>query len=544
MPVSAGMIVALPAELVTSPLKNGRDLGEADVSALVAGGTERIRTGGATVFVKVVAVTRAVVARDGQVRAEGRPYDHARLGPLEDWLDAQAGPGVIDGIAERAVLDKRYVKGKYRRLLTAAFMIRVIVLWTLMPEAQLSDVIAALAGDLALLPWSRRWRPASERSCLDWRRALGPGPLEELETAVLGAAREEHAGHGEESLAAGTAEPLAAHSFDGSLLRVPDTPANRAAFGSAGTADDSAAWPSVRLFPLSNCLTRSMLTMTRGAAGTGKTASEQGLLDTVLLCHAHVLSKRQIWIMDRLWHGTARLAALGQRTHFLARVKSDIDLKRTSEILPDGSYRAGISGDGVMIEVRVIEYWVTVESQDVPEMFCLVTDLMDWEDHPAADLARLYKWRWDGSETALRENKAPLHGAGPGTGAMLRSGSPDLIAQEIAAWTVSSEMTRGVTRAAARAAAPARKGRRAGQPVACRDLSLTRARRLILAAIRTGYAGYQALTGEIGKFRTVCDRDRHRPRKSKSPSAFPHASLKDTVTRIAPAVLTLANKPA
>ena len=49
------------------------------------------------------------------------------------------------------------------------------------------------------------------------------------------------------------------NSFDGSLLRVPDTPANRAAFGSVGTAGDSAAWPCVRLFPLNNCLTRSLL---------------------------------------------------------------------------------------------------------------------------------------------------------------------------------------------------------------------------------------------------------------------------------------------
>ncbi|MGH3282314.1 MAG: hypothetical protein ACRDNW_24700, partial [Trebonia sp.] len=185
VPVSAGMIVAVPAELLASPLKNGRDLGEADRSALVIGGTEKIRTGGATVWVKVVAVTGAAVTRDGQVRAGGRPYDHATLGPLEDWLDAQAGPGVIDAIAERAVLDERYVKGRYRRLLSAAFMIRAVVLWTLMPEAQLSDVIIALAGDLALLPWSRQWHPASERACLDWRKALGPGPLEELEAAVL-----------------------------------------------------------------------------------------------------------------------------------------------------------------------------------------------------------------------------------------------------------------------------------------------------------------------------------------------------------------------
>jgi hypothetical protein len=122
---------------------------------------------------------------------------------------------------------------------------------------------------------------------------------------------------------------------------------------------------------------------------------------------------------------------------------------------------------------------------------------------------------------------------------MLRSGSL-MIAQEIAAWACGTEMTRDV----ARAAQPARKGRRAGQPVRSRDLSLTRARRAILAAIRSGRTGYQALTREISSFRNICDRDRHRPRKSKSPSTFPHAGLKDTITRIAPAVITLANTPA
>ena len=534
------MIVAVPEDLLASPLRNGRDPGDSDRSALVIGGTERIRTGGRTVFLKVVAVTEAVVTRGGQVRAEGRPYDHATLGPLEDWLDAQAGPGVIDGIAERAVLDGRYVKGRYRRLLSAAFVIRVIVLWTLMPEAQLSDVILALAGDLALLPWSRRWHPASERACLDWRRALGPAPLEELQGTVLAAAAGEHAGRDGQSLTIGTARPLTAHSGDGSLLRVPDTPDNRAAFGSAGTADDSAAWPCVRLFPLNNCLTRSLLAMPWGPAGTDKAASEQALLDTAVRDFPHVFAKGQVWLLDRLWHGTPRLKALAQLTHFAVRLKSDIPLKRISEIYPDHTHLAEISGDGVTMTVRVIEYFADIEGQQVEEMFCLVTDLLDWREYPGPGLAGLYKWRWDGSETALREAKAPLRGAGPGTGAMLRSGSPGLIAQEIAAWAVSTEMTRGVTRDAA----PAKKGRRAGLPVRYRDLSLARARRLILAAVRTGNTSYQALTSRIAGCRTVTDRNRHRARKSKSPSAFGHASPKDTVTRIAPAVITMANNPA
>jgi hypothetical protein len=537
------MIVAVPEDLLASPLRSGRDLGESDRSALVIGGTGKIRTGGRVVFLKVVAVTEAVVSRDGQVRAEGRPYDHATLGPMEEWLDAQGGPGVTGAIAGRAVLDKRYVKGEYRRLLSAAFMIRAIVLQSLMPQAQLSDVIMALAGDLALVPWSRRWHPASERACLDWRKALGPAPLEELQAAVLAAAAGEHAGRPGQSLAIGRNEPLAVHSADGSLLRVPDTPENRAAFGSVGTADDSAAWPCVRLFPLSNCLTRSLLAMPFGPAGTDKTASEQALPGTVMRDHPHVLSKGQVWLLDRLWHGTPRLKALAGLTHFAVRIKSDIPLKKISQIYPGHSYLAEICGDGATMTVRVIEYFIDIEGQEVKEMFCLVTSLLDWEEYPGPELAALCKWRWDGSETALREAKAPLHGAGPGTGPMLRSGSPELIAQEIAAWAVSTEMTRGVTRDAALAAAPARKGRRAGLPVRSRDLSLARARRLILAAVRTGKTSYQALTSRIAGYRTVTDRNRHRNRKSKSPSTFPHATRADTATRIAPAIITMANAP-
>ena len=77
------MVVAVPLDLLASPLKSGRDLGGGDRSALVIGGTEKIRTGGAVVFCKVVAVAEAQVKRDGQVRAKGSPVHHATLGPLE-----------------------------------------------------------------------------------------------------------------------------------------------------------------------------------------------------------------------------------------------------------------------------------------------------------------------------------------------------------------------------------------------------------------------------------------------------------------------------
>ena len=172
--------------------------------------------------------------------------------------------------------------------------------------------------------------------------------------------------------------------------------------------------------------------------------------------------------------------------------------------------------------VRVIEYWVTVEGQHVPELFCLVTDLMDITEYPAAELARLYKWRWDGSETALRETKASLDGAGPSAGPMLRSGSPGLVRQELAAWAAGNEMTRGVARAAAcRRPRPEGTPRRAARP-GPRDLH-GRTRRAVTAAIRAGRTSCTALARELAKHRTVIDRNRHRARKAKCASTFPRA---------------------
>jgi hypothetical protein len=486
-----------------------------------------------------VVVASARVRRRGQVQAQGSPCDHATLGPLEQWLDAAAGYGVIEAIADGAALSGK-VKGERKRLLATAFVLRVIVLMTLMPDVDVREVILALAGDLAGVPWARDWRPASARALGDWRRAIGPGPLAELLEIVCRVSWEEHDERDWRAVVIGR---LKAASADGTLVRMPDTPANRAAFGSTGTSDDSAPFPQLRALMLNDVSTRSLLGMTHGPSGGDKAAAEQKLLDTAMDEQPRLFTMDRIWIFDRNFPGAARIARLISRTHVLIRLKSNVRLTRISEIFPDGSYLAEISGDRVTVTVRVIEYDVRVDGQDVPEMFCLATSLLDWREHPAADLAALYRWRWDGSETALREAKSALAGAGPSTGPMLRSKTPDLVRQELAAWAAATEMTRGVARDAALTTAPARKGRRAGQPVHPREISFTAARRAILAAIRHGHTGYQALTNTIGKHRTITDRNRHRARKVKARQTFPSAG-RHTSTRTTPAAITICNIPA
>ena len=62
----AGVMVAVPLRCLVSPLKGGAPVQDGDRSALVVAATEKIRAGEPVVFLKVVAVAPAVVARKGR----------------------------------------------------------------------------------------------------------------------------------------------------------------------------------------------------------------------------------------------------------------------------------------------------------------------------------------------------------------------------------------------------------------------------------------------------------------------------------------------
>jgi hypothetical protein len=267
---------------------------------------------------------------------------------------------------------------------------------------------------------------------------------------------------------------------------MPDTAANRAAFGTAGQAE--AGYPQIRHLHVSDAFTRATLAVVAGPAGGDKAGTkgeaEQALLDRALTEQPGVFAPDRLWIMDRNFPGVPRIAALlATGSHVLIRVKSDIRLPRIGPFAADGSYLTRLSGGGTSLTMRVVEYHVVLDGQTTPELFCLLTDLLDHHTHPAHQLAEAYRWRWDGSETALREAKSTLHGAGPGTGAILRSHHPELIRQEHAAWITATELVHAATRSAAAIAAPFQKGPCTGQPVAARHLSFTTARRTLITTV-------------------------------------------------------------
>ena len=340
-------------------------------------------------------------------------------------------------------------------------------------------------------------------------------------------------------------------AIDGTVTRMPDTKANRAAFGTAGQAETG--YPQIRHLHVSDALTRATLAVVGGPAGGDKAGrdkgeAEQALLDRMLAEQPQVFTPDRLWIMDRNFPGVPRIAAmLATGSHVLVRVKSDIRLPRIGPFAEDGSYLTRLSGGGTSLTMRVVEYHVSIDGQTTPELFCLVTDLLDHTTHPAHLLAQAYRWRWDGSETALREAKSAIHDAGPGTGAILRSHNPELIRQEHAAWIVATELVHAATRSAAAIAQPFRKGPRTGQPVAARHLSFTTARRTLIATVRAGTAtaslpaparaaAHQRALAVIATARVTTDRHRHRDHKIKTRQAFPHAP-RGITTRTAPAHL-------
>ncbi|HEY6798558.1 MAG TPA: transposase [Kineosporiaceae bacterium] len=522
------VMVAVPVSALSWPVTEGS--GGDDRSAMTVTGAERIMSGDLVVWCKVVAVAPAVVRRDGRVQADGRPCDHARLGALEEQLEAMCGPDTIERIAAGARPTGK-IKGTGRREMSVAFTLRAVLLMTLLPEADARQVMATLLGDLLAVPWKRPHTVPSGTVLSTWRTAIGPAPLLALQQLVLNAAvtARHHTSAGVE-----VGGGLRVGAIDGTVTRMSDTTANRKAFGTAGTA--GTGYPQIRHLHISDVFSRDTLAAPVGPAGGDKAEAEQKLLDRALSEHPEVFTPDRVWVMDRNFPGVPRIAALlDTHGHVLIRVKSDIRLPRIGGFAPDGSYLATLSGGGTTLTVRVIEYHVVLAGATTPELFCLITDLLDHVEHPAHALAAAYRWRWDGSETALREAKSTLHGAGPGTGAMLRSATPALVRAEHAAWMTATELVHSLRRVAATAAAPFTKGPRTGQAVTARDLSFTTTRRAAIASITAGAAtaslpasvraAAARITLEmITTSRVTTDRHRHRDRKTKTTQAFPHTS--------------------
>jgi DDE family transposase/transposase IS4-like protein len=499
----AGMVAVAVADLVAS----GR--GEPGGAVVTAGGAAV--SGQAMVFCAPVVTAAAVVRRDGRLQADGWLPDHVRLGILEQHL----GEGVIERLVADPALGAE--PGLRRRSMSLPLAARYVLAMTLLPEASCTEAMARLVGVLPQVPWRRAWQLPGTKVLTGWRRRLGPKVMRAVFHQV-----------------AGVIDPtpdwcgLLVCAVDGFHTRVADTPANRKAFGSVGTADDSAGFPLVRTVVATTARGRSTLAAVPGKADTG----EQPLLLRMVKQHPEVFCAGRVFCLDRNFPGykvISKIRACGG--HLVMRMKAGISLELV-EWLPDGSYLAWL-GKAHRLLVRVVEY--DVDTPDgVSELFCLATTLLDWQIYPAEQIAAVYPKRWVASQTTIGENKTLVTDAGPSRGPILRSGEPALVIQELYAWLAAGQLLRRAAQAAAAAATH--------RPVAADEVSFTATRheatRSMTQTLVTATTSAQALAAAaeqashavLSRLLTT-GRDRHSDRTRKHQPRFPRSKKTTPTTR-------------
>ena len=491
---------------------------------LPRGGGGPLVTGELVAWCVVVTLAPAVVGPDGRVAVGGWLPDHVRLGVLE--------PHLGEGVLEEVVAAKGKEPGERHRLMSLELAARHVLAMTLAPESYV-DVMAGLAGLLVLLPWQRPWQVPCSTVFTDWRRRLGPEAMRELFWRVAGpiVTDDDARWHG-----------LWVCGVDGFQTRVPDTPANRAAFGSSGTSDDSSPFPMPRAVAATTRAGRAIL----GAEMDASSVGEQTLTWRLVKRHPWLFGPGRVYLFDRNflgYHLIAKIIKCG--AHLVMRIKAGVALHFV-KWLPDGSYLAHLySPDGKSkIELRVAEYDVTLPDGTVSEVFCLATTLLDHEEHPQGEVGDLYKQRWSACETTIGENKSAITDAGPSRGPILRSGEPDLVRQEFWAWLIATHLVRKAAHAATRTTTGVDTDQisfTTMRHAATRSLAqsvvtaTTSAAALAAAADR---AARTALTNLV-----VTNRDRHSPRAQKHKPKFPHTSTTKPTTH-GPFQVNLSQPPA
>ncbi|MCX4400042.1 IS4 family transposase (plasmid) [Streptomyces sp. NBC_00053] len=324
--------------------------------------------------------------------------DHVRLGVVTRWVT----PELVGG-----VLEKCGVRDKKSGALPAGFMVYFTLALALFQQDSYDDVAEQLVGSVPELSESIPNKSSFTRA----RRRLGPRVLETLFRELAGPLAPV-------GLKSAFYRGMRLAAVDGFVLDVPDTTANRAAFGGPVKNGQPAGFPQARVVTLTECGTHAQTDAAVGGFNGGEPELAIKMADS---------AAGMLVIMDRGFPGVALWKAYtGAGAHLLIRARSSV-AARPVEHLPDGTYLArmnlagqkGAHPGGVL--VRVIEYRV-----DSGEVVRLLTDLVDPIAYPAAELAGIYHSRWE-AESAFRQIKTFQRGPAE----VLRSGDPDLVRQEV-----------------------------------------------------------------------------------------------------------------
>ena len=351
-------------------------------------------------------MTDAVVVRPDQVT----------LGVL---IDAVPRAAVDDAIAACGVRERRS-DGK----LPAHLSMYLTLAMTLFPDDDYQEVATRVTGSLDRFGcWDADWSVPTSSAITQARKRLGRGVFAELFKRTGGPVAGP-VGMLADRTALGTARCSFLRGWrlvaiDGFEVEMPDTPANAAEFGYAGSGANRSAFPKARVVAMAECGTHAFLTAEIDAYKVGEKTLAQRLYPG--------LGPDELLVADRnfySWQAWDTAAATGAALLWRAPTQLTLPVLR---ILPDGTYLSMVmdssisgvrrkkilaaekngddltdlpqaldeNGRPVARIVRVVEY--TVPDRDgngTGELIVLLTTILDPTQARADELAVAYHERW------------------------------------------------------------------------------------------------------------------------------------------------------
>ncbi len=347
-------------------------------------------------------ITRTVTVAAGRF-APGHLGELTQLVPFEMVDEALAQTGSVQSRI---------------RDLPSRVVVYLLLAACLFPEAGYPGVWRKLTAGLAGLPVAAPTAGALAQA----RRRVGAAPLRFLFDLLRGPAAL--------SRERGTWwRGLLVCAIDGTIMTVPDSPANLTRFTKGGGSHGGTGYPQVRLLALVACGTRTLIDAVFGPATSGETTYAASLLRS-LRAGMIVLGDRNFaagWL-------AAQIAAT--KAEFLIRVKTSQGAPKLPAVhcYPDGSFLSRFGG----VPVRVINAQITITTTAGQRTgtYRLITTLGDHHRYPAGSLVTLYHQRWQ-IETAYLELKSTILG-----GRVLRARTPAGITQEIYALLITYQLLR------------------------------------------------------------------------------------------------------
>lgn len=369
--------------------------------------------------------------------ADGKLTDRVSLGVLASSVPR-------DAVDEAVVTTGRRAKRSDGKL-PPHVMVYFAMAMVLFADDDYEEVATRLTETLASWGcWDPVWQVPTSGGITQARARLGHEPLAHLFSTLACPVADQ--------LTRGAfVGPWRAMAIDGFEWDTPDTAANAAEFGYAGSGDTRSTFPKVRVVTVSECGSHAVVDAAMGPIG-GKHTGEQSLARALY----RRLDPDWLLIADRNfynWADWAAAAATGAA--LLWRVKTNLRLP-VLRGHADGSYEALLINPAVKkpkararlleaarteepldpdkaVLVRVVGYQVPDRvDAEAGEHIWLITTIIDPRQAPAVQLAQAYQQRWE-HEAGNNEIKTYLRGPAQ----ILRSKSADMVRQEIYAYLLT-----------------------------------------------------------------------------------------------------------